>query len=416
MNQVLLILLDAMRHDYIDEYNTPNLWRYAHEGEYYKKVRPNFGFCERTEILTGMLPAESGNFTAIGYDPSNSPYAKQPLLSFYRCINNELNLHGLTKMGKPIDLVYKVFRRFTNRILRSYNDSGLKTYNIPLNYLPFYSLTEDLHDHRAKNAFLRPSILDMMTDAKMKYFYSSFSALNLTSTGTDKDRLNLVLKNFSDDVSLYLVYLSLPDSLGHKFGPESKIFRDELRTFDKLVGSFVTEVKLRSRSPQFIFLGDHGMSTIKDTFDAEDEVRRICMQMRLQIHKDVHLFLDSTLVRIWARTKRIKRMVYDKILSDNIFSENGRLITREIAEEHNIPWGDRRYGDIMWWVNEGILIHPDYFHSRGSEKYKGMHGYDPNSNDSKGTCIIYGESISHSIHEEIELSSVFDLLKRLLKI
>jgi len=70
----ILLLLDAFRNDYLTEQTTPFLWKCAMEGEYYKNVEQSYGFCERTEIFTGKPASESGFFTAIGYDPINSPY------------------------------------------------------------------------------------------------------------------------------------------------------------------------------------------------------------------------------------------------------------------------------------------------------------------------------------------------------
>ena len=72
----VLILLDAFRWDYLDAQNTPNLWSMRERGLYVRRLRPSLGFCERTELLTGAYPVTTGNFTAIGYDPSGSPFPR----------------------------------------------------------------------------------------------------------------------------------------------------------------------------------------------------------------------------------------------------------------------------------------------------------------------------------------------------
>jgi predicted AlkP superfamily pyrophosphatase or phosphodiesterase len=79
----VLILLDAFRRDYLAEHNTPFLWSCSREGEHYKGVIQSFGFCERSEILTGMNGRESGFLTAIGFDPDASPYRGNKLLHLF---------------------------------------------------------------------------------------------------------------------------------------------------------------------------------------------------------------------------------------------------------------------------------------------------------------------------------------------
>ena len=49
----------------------------------------------------------------------------------------------------------------------------------------------------------------------------------------------------------------------------------------------------------------------------------------------------------------------------------------EEKKQLKIP-NDRRYGDLIFALNEGCIINPDYFHS--SKSVNGMHGYaDPKS-------------------------------------
>ena len=69
--KVILILLDACRGDYINKKNTPFISSLSKQGTYYKYLKPEFGFCERTEILVGKKPLESGYFTAFDHFQTN---------------------------------------------------------------------------------------------------------------------------------------------------------------------------------------------------------------------------------------------------------------------------------------------------------------------------------------------------------
>ena len=76
----VLILVDAFRWDYINKTNTPFLYNLSKKNIYGKRIKPGVGFCERTEIFTGMRPIQSKNFTALGYDPEKSFYRKYRII------------------------------------------------------------------------------------------------------------------------------------------------------------------------------------------------------------------------------------------------------------------------------------------------------------------------------------------------
>ena len=81
--KVILVLIDALRSDYITEEDSPFLYKFASNNRYCKKVTQSRSFCERAEIFTGLSPRESGYFTAIGYGPEDSPYKGMKILSAF---------------------------------------------------------------------------------------------------------------------------------------------------------------------------------------------------------------------------------------------------------------------------------------------------------------------------------------------
>ena len=101
--------------------------------------------------------------------------------------------------------------------------------------------------------------------------------------------------------------------------------------------------------------------------------------------------MDSTLVRLWFFSDKAKSIFSNSLKISDDFNDFGIFIDKDLSERECIPWGDRRYGDIVWWANTGVLVYPDFFHR--IEKYKGMHGYNPLLSQNQGTCIVYGKSI-----------------------
>ncbi|GAX62921.1 the AP superfamily [Candidatus Scalindua japonica] len=407
----ILLLLDAFRCDYLSKETTPFLWKCAHEGEHYERVVQSLGFCERTEILTGMRGDESGFFTAIGFDTLNSPYATAKGLSF---------LHFAEQV--VLFLLKFVPQTFGNKIqkrLRSYvqwyfRQQGIimPSFLIPFTWLRYFALTEDRMDLRWTNAFSRPSIFTLLTEAGKTYFYDSFTALGLaTPYASDQERLDAVVRDLGEGKKdLYLVYVSIPDTYGHLYGPESIEFRTILLDMDQMLEQFVGQAEAASSKNRFLFVGDHGMLTVTERFNAESEIENILHSARLKKGKDVLYFLDSTMVRLWAMNDMARKTLPGLLQNVSGFSAYGTWMDVGTAECYHVPWPDRRYGDHLWLANPGVLVFPDFFHRIAP--CKGMHGYNPHIQKSQGVCIRWGEGVALKTYPTLPLSTVFELLRQ----
>lgn len=400
MKATVLILLDAMRWDYIDKNTTPFLYSCAKNGHHINKIKPSFGFCERAEILTGLSPKDTGYFTAIGFDPEKSPYKKyRRLLAFL----------AFTERLIPITFYAKAIRKIVKFFVKAHPHS-MKPYRIPLNLLHQFALTEDYYDHRDKKAFNHPSLISMLEKAGLTYFYNSFTALNLISGGTDEERFKLAIDAADKGHALYFVFNSIPDAFGHKYGgdaPETKI---ALSKMDNSLKNFVNEFDTKRPDSRFIFVGDHGMIDIDETINVEDIILAKAKKSKLILGKDYTYFLDSTLCRIWLHTTKAKDQLSNQLLTDQDLLNAGLFVDDDFANANNIPYGDNRYGDILWCANAGIMILPDFFH-RKDESVVGMHGYDINHTHSKGSCIVSGGNQENLYTEELRLTDIHSLIK-----
>lgn len=408
---VVLFLLDAMRHDYISENTTPFLFKYSRIGKYYERVIPSFGFCERTEILTGLRPKESGYFTAIGYDPNNSPFKSSILLNYLevseKLFQNIIIIFGKNKSQK----LNKYYRKFITRYTTDSDGIKMKTYSIPFTLLPSFSLTEDKIDHRLNGAFPGPSIFDYLKNNNLSYYYDSFTALNLPSNGNDNNRIKMALNAAQNNAySLFMIYLSLPDSYGHRYGPLSNELMNALYEMDRQIEMSVKMFNKILGECTFIFVGDHGMVTVSETINAKQIIFETSKKLGLKVREDFIYFLDSTLVRLWFYTDKAKKLLTRALNESAQFNKYGKFIDKNISEKYNIPWGDKRYGDMIWWANKGVLVYPDFFHSYG-KPCKGMHGYDPEIPESQGMCIVYSDNCKNKIVEKIPLTFTFNILK-----
>lgn len=407
--KVVLFVIDACRYDYISKENTPFLWECTKRGRYIKHVIPSAGFCERTEIFTGLKPHESGFFTAIGYEPEESPYKGSYLFSAFGKVEGLLSSFTL----KSLDLS-KIFRKMILRFFRFLTKKHkLQPYNIPFSFLHFFNLTEDKHDMETARYSDASSIFEILEKKKKHVYLDAFTSLGKPSNGNDSERVESALQGASKkDYSFIPIYIGNIDAYGHKFGPNTEKLDLELKKTDALLKHSVEQFLEIDKHTNFIFLGDHGMTTVESVFDAEKHIVSLAKTFNLKKGKDYIYFLDSTMVRIWFLTEDAKKK-YQEILKEDIqLSQNGKIINKEVAKSNDIPIGDRKYGDFTWWANEGVLIFPDFFHYQ--KPYKGMHGYEPVHFSTHGTCVVIGNDIENSYENSISLHKVYGLINDLL--
>ncbi len=383
MNKLIIYIIDAARPDYINPTDTPFLHRIkANHG--LTVLRPSFGFCERTEIMTGTKPLENGFFTAIGFDPSSSGYRKYKYLNAFFGV-----FDGVDKIIFG-GLVRKVARRIYRRL-----GVGFDCYQIPFKYLSYLSLTEDSSAgiRFMKNA---PNSLYKLCKKKgLKVNDSSFTSLGKADLKNDLariDNLKHQLSNGNEDV--YLVYISHCDSNAHYKGPESTNFRKSLSVLDQHLSDFYSWATTKlSENVKSIYIGDHGMREVINRFDITSAFHDF-----ESIHKDriEAIFVDSTVCRFWFKDKEVKLAFMNWAMGHREFTDFGVFYSCEDYEKLGVPNVSRRYGDLMWVANSGVLIEPCYFNPEKGV-LNGMHGYIPKDNKDfgfiTGDCGSYKSDI-----------------------
>lgn len=387
---ILYILLDAFRGDYITKKNTPFLYSLQENIENYhiKYVKPSHSFCERTEIFSGLTPLESYYFTAIGNNKNRSPYRKfKVLLNFLHLIENFLFKRGILN---------KVFRKLIT-LFFTFIGVDLKVYNIPLNQIHNYYLTEDYDDIR--NHDFKSNIFKLIESKKLTHYFKTFTSLRDKHNLNDDERLNLALNNLDND--LIFLYIGDPDAKGHFYGPASFDFKIYLSKLDEKLKKFIkTFDQNTGEQASIIINGDHGMSQVTSSFDALEYLEKILAIKKFKKNIDYEIFLDSTLVRVWSLNSELKKL----IMIDKRLNELGRFVySNADSKFKNI------YGDIIWTINQGGLIIPNYFQKT---IIKGMHGYVPENTDDFGTLIIKNPKAFHNQKKSIKLTDVNYIIRK----
>jgi hypothetical protein len=398
---VVLVLIDALRHDYLTETNMPFLYKFAKDNIYVEKIKPSFSFCERTEIFTGMYPVKSNNFTALGYDPESSEYRKFKI---------PLAIIDKIPLGSTFG---KIIRRLIGKI-SSVLGIKMGMYYIPLSMLSKLSLTEDAKSHYEKFAFTHESIFDLLDVKSAKVYTKTFTHIGSKDSLNDNERVEHIIKSAGETYDLRLLYIGGIDELGHKFKFNSEIIINKLNEIDGNIKKIWEKYSKVDPSFSFVVLGDHGMSEVKHKVN----IYNSCDELTYKLGRDYQLFIDSTMVRFWFKDKNVEKCFYEHFIAEQ---SKGKyfVLTKEKAKQLNVPTeakcisGEYLYGDLILCACEGTIFKPDYFHL--DEEIVGMHGYPTHNDGSYGLLVTNYRNRNSQIREG-ELVDVCPTLCKLLDI
>jgi predicted AlkP superfamily pyrophosphatase or phosphodiesterase len=406
-SKVLFILLDAFRHDYINAVDTPFLYAKTRAGIYAKKLKSTTGFTQRTAIYTGTSGIDSGMFTMFTFDPDGSPF---------RFVTNDRRLQRYERKKALLSRIparpgLRRVRRLLKARLereerghRQWIEEGAKRYaahapsaHIPLRLLPHIGVSEDNQPIYLPGAFPQQTIFDVFAAAGIRYKYLMFPVVNCEDAAV----LQMFIKGKDSDAKILLGQFSDSDLLIHQCGPGSPKRREIAAEIDRRLREIAAAY---DDGTTWIIIGDHGMTDVTEELDIPESLAALENECGAAIGRDYWMFLDSTMARFRWITDRGRRFVFE-ISGLSILRDKGRFIDERMSSEYFIPVHDRRYGDLIWWANNGILLFPDYFHDDYTHN-KGMHGYDSNHPDMKGFLLAFGPGIAPNVIQETNLIDV----------
>ena len=162
------------------------------------------------------------------------------------------------------------------------------------------------------------------------------------------------------------VYFGELDSLGHKYGTKSFEIIKAVREIDKKISLMHFD----------LIFSDHGMVNV-------DKI------IRVPITKDC--FIDSDMARYWGSDEELSR------IKKRLPFEYGKII----------EW-DKKYGDLIFLVNTGVLIFPDFWNGK---PVRGMHGYDGQHKDMKAFYLLNKKGKK----EDLKVEKLHEILNEIRK-
>lgn len=359
-----LLILDACRRDYVTAENAPFLHSLMQKGLTASVESPP-GFTQRTVMFTGTYPDTSNAFSAFGYGPENSPF------KWVAKLGPLAHLYQPRKLNYPMRLAVK---RISRAVSKQYHTDPAW---IPGPYLPFFEVVEDHKPIFEEGAMPVTGIFDLVRE-KGKTF--KYLAHPISGNDDEIHRMCLDTFNKGEEHAFVFAQFSNLDEGAHHKGPlvpegyvpaanqtekDRAFMVKEIREVDRKCREIHEALSRNYDRFHFLCIGDHGMAPVMEKVD----ILRMVQRTGLKAGKDYVLFLDSTLAKVWFHNERAQREI-TALFQDQPF---GRIVGRDERRHRRIPL-DRRYGDLMFAADPGVLFWPDYFHVVEHD-IKGMHGY-----------------------------------------
>lgn len=350
--KTLILWLDAFRHDYLNEKDTPFLYSIVSQFEL-GHLKPVFGYSSiGASFFTGVYPYRHDQFTI---------YCRGDKL-----INNRLL--GILPVG-----LRSYYYNF-NRYLKG------EDFFIPLisyKYSRNFQISQNRYYHN-NGALPVKTLFNVLNEKGLKFVAYNWpliatndgSRLSIITGADDRAKTKKFIELCKKDYDVYFMHLWDLDKYGHIYGPISENLKTIIREQDKMVEKIINNFSIENDN--ILIWSDHGMLEVKNTID---------MSSILPEFGDEYLyFLDSTLARFWFFNDGKRKEVID--ILNNI--RCGHILSDSEKDKFNINFGHNRYGEEIFLADPGNLIVPNFFQDR---PIKGMHGYDLSEKNEWGMFI-----------------------------
>jgi hypothetical protein len=358
---LLCVLVDAFRHDYLDEGRTPFLWGMAAEGGS-APLPTILGYSDavRATIFTGAYPDAHGYWMEYRFDEeTGDPFGPFSRMGWLDAFPSDFALRGMKYV-----LSATAMRALARR--RGYPSLDLR--HIPFGALRFFDYTLR-SPMTAPGALPLPTIFDRLSQADLPWAY-------LSSADVSERAMHDHIGAMRTDAAVVFVYLHHLDMVSHLHGISGDRFERVLRETDERVERLAAAVRARMGEPEVLVFSDHGMSP----------VRRFVSLPGLRRHPSFGtgfcFALDATTVRVWYL--RDDPSIVDDVRAYVAARMPGRWLSAYERRGYRLPVNMRPWGDDIYLTEPGVVIFPN-FHSY--VRPKAMHAYDPADPDQDGIVV-----------------------------
>lgn len=178
------------------------------------------------------------------------------------------------------------------------------------------------------------------------------------------------------DKRFLFIYDGSMDAWLHDNTRESPDLESRLAEVRRQIDEVLEIARGKHDEVKFYIFSDHGMSTIRQTMNPFPLLER----SRLQMHRDYHCIIDSTMIRLWYPNDAARQAVQGAL-------EGTKGLTHLDADymaRERCAFPDNRFGDDFYLADPHLLLVPSHL---GKKPMAGMHGYSCEDADSDATFL-----------------------------
>lgn len=407
MKGCVVVCLDAFRYDYLNARDTPFLYRLANEGVF-GRLQTVLGFTGiSATAFSGAYPETHGVWTTFLYRPESSPFRWiDPFASVFSPLDCSPFGKKLSRTG--ISVVTNILRYLCGCTFFE------KVHEIPLRYAKFF-------DFSLKKAFCEkdsldrvPTIFDVSRENGIDFLFVDYPIFHINGETHIK-----LLPRYSD-AAVYQRFLKLLgskpefsylhlwdlDKISHKEGTRSKKRVKKVKELDVLVETLFRTLRKRFEDTSILIFSDHGMVDVNRSLNVIANLH----DNDLNENDGFLSFVGATLARFWFKKEKAREKVSEALES----LDGGHILTEADLRKYRIRFFHRKYGDLLFLADPGVVITPNYF--QGGRIFKAMHGYDPDYPDQHGIFIFNNSRIKATRFERIKIVDVFPTLLETLRL
>lgn len=323
-----------------------------------RRLRSVFGYSSACvpSILSGRWPVEHRNWCYFVYDPKNSPFH---------------SLSGLRWLPRAVTSRRMFRHRLSKMVKNSLKFRGyFDLYNIPFQHIAKFDFSEKKSPLQPGGMNQGPNIFDHLQDLGIPYHVSE-------PARGERGNLDALLDDITGEkIDFAFLYWPDLDGLLHRVGNQSPDIPAKLRAYEPWLKELMARAGEHYEEVKLTVFSDHGMANCDRHLDLRAKVDAL----GLQFGEDYAVVYDSTMARFWFFNDRARTQVSEclrgvpegYIMSDAELSELGTLFP------------DRYFGEMIFLVQEGVLIVPS---DMGERPITAMHGYHPDAPHSYASLL-----------------------------
>jgi hypothetical protein len=317
---------------------------------YRQPLRTVLGFSSGAipTMLTGLPPAETGHWNLFYYDPQGSPFR---WLHHFRFLPDRLLDHRVTR---------KLLKEMGRHVLGMGRNFECC---VSPRLLPWFNFIERRDIYSPGGIAGAKSVFDLLLERGIPhrvYTYHHFS---------DEEILRRALRDVEEsDARFFFVYLCEMDHLLHEQWRNPVPLEMRLDWYACRLRWLFQAARQIDPEATFTVTSDHGMTPVGGHYDLVKDI----VALGLKMPEDYLAVYDSTMARFWFFSEHGRQAIVDLLGAVSC----GRVLTDDELRQLGIFYPDRRYGQIIFLLNPGLLLARSDFNG---PKWMpaGMHGYHP---------------------------------------